>query len=134
MARSRRYYLKHRDKIIPKQRILGKRHHAANREKENARHRERDRYLRKRALEAHGGACCKCCNEQIYEFLTIDYINGRSLHGHSRKIAGSVLYRWLAKNNYPSGFQVLCLNCNYAKSFYSSCPHQKLNITNSHPT
>jgi hypothetical protein len=34
------------------------------------------------------------------------------------------MYRWLAKKNFPEGFQVLCANCNVAKSQNGVCPHQ----------
>jgi hypothetical protein len=53
--------------------------------------------------------------------MTIDHINP-SL---KRVIpyAGSALYKYLSKNNYPQGFQVMCQNCNSAKRQELSCPH-----------
>lgn len=30
----------------------------------------------------------------------------------------------LKQNNYPRGFQILCYNCNNAKSIQGQCPHQ----------
>jgi hypothetical protein len=33
-------------------------------------------------------------------------------------------YRWLITNNFPDDFQILCHNCNYAKS-HGGCPHKR---------
>jgi len=69
---------------------------------------------------------CNCCGELIMEFLTIDHILGRKNFNHDSKVGGTALYRWLIKNNFPDGFQVLCFNCNITKYQYGICPHQKL--------
>ena len=39
--------------------------------------------------------------------------------------AGASFYRWLKQNRFPPGLQVLCHNCNLAKSAYGSCPHTR---------
>lgn len=69
---------------------------------------------------------CACCGEKIYEFLTIDHINGDGAQ-HRKKIkgSGSKIYYWLVQNNYPKGFQVLCMNCNWASRISGICPHKK---------
>ena len=59
---------------------------------------------------------CKCGFKDI-RALSIDHINGNgNIH---RKTAvsscGNIIYRWLKQNNYPSGFQVLCMNCQFIK-------------------
>lgn len=84
----------------------------------------RDRKRRELVL-AHYGAFCRCCNETTYEFLSIDHINGGG-YKHRKEIGnfGRNFYKWLIKNNFPKGFQVLCHNCNLAKGFYGKCPHQ----------
>lgn len=82
------------------------------------------------ALDAYGRACA-CCGENIEVFLTIDHTAGDgSAHrqeitnGRGRAAGSRPLYRWLRKHGYPSGFQVLCFNCNYAKHQLGTCPHQ----------
>lgn len=65
---------------------------------------------------------CQCCGEEIFEFLSIDHINGGGSN-HRKKLKGSTIYYWLKKNNYPKGYQVLCINCNFAKGHFGSCPH-----------
>ena len=74
------------------------------------------------AFAAYGGAICRCCGETMKEFLTIDHINGGGRH-HRQEI-GPRLYAWLRRHAYPSGFQVLCMNCNFAKGQHGVCPHE----------
>ena len=31
-------------------------------------------------------------------------------------------FLWLIKNDFPPGYQVLCFNCNYAKTAFGKCP------------
>lgn len=57
---------------------------------------------------------CASCGDRHMEFLEIDHINGGGKQ-HKRSIPGNDTYRWLRKNNYPSGYQVLCSNCNMKK-------------------
>ena len=66
---------------------------------------------------------CVCCGENIgIEILTIDHIKGRK-KGDNR--TGEQLYRYLKKNDFPEGYQVLCFNCNAAKGVFGVCPHQE---------
>lgn len=71
---------------------------------------------------------CNCCGEKHIEFLQIDHINcGRIIHGKNKRnneLCGPKLYRWLIKNNFPEGYQVLCANCNFSKGVFGKCPHQ----------
>lgn len=88
----------------------------------------RDKKRRLEVLKHYGGdpPKCHCCGESIYEFLSIDHINGGG-YKHRKEIGGYFgrnFYKWLVKNNFPDGFQVLCHNCNLAKGFYGKCPHE----------
>jgi len=69
--------------------------------------------------------CCACCNEKIIEFLEIDHIGGIKNPRYPRKLRGGALYRRLRKYGYPTGFQVLCHNCNFAIGPDRTCPHKK---------
>src|SRR3989304_2826345 len=76
---------------------------------------------RKKILEYYGGnpPKCACCGETTYWFLTLDHINGDG-HISRRKVterntAGIGYFRWIIRNNFPPGYQVLCCNCNYGK-------------------
>ena len=87
----------------------------------------RDR-VRMETLIHYGGnpPYCACCKENHIQFLALDHINGGG-SAHMRSIpggGGTSFIMWLRRNNFPPGFQVLCHNCNCAKGFYGSCPHQ----------
>ena len=55
--------------------------------------------------------------------LTVDHINNDGV-AHRKKIKKRNIYQWLTKNNFPEGFQTLCMNCNFAKGIYGKCPHK----------
>ena len=76
------------------------------------------RNLKQDALNAYGGKCA-CCGVDNYEFMAIDHINGGGNKHRKENKTGSGLqfYRWLKKNKYPKGFQILCANCNWIKRF-----------------
>jgi hypothetical protein len=86
---------------------------------------------RLQVLIHYGGDPPKCacppCGEDKIEFLSIDHIHGGG-NKHMRKLGlkgGVNFHTWLIKNNYPEGYQVLCMNCNHAKGHYGICPHQR---------
>lgn len=89
-------------------------------------HHRRSLVFKQRAFAAYGGPQCKCCGETTIEFLSIDHIDGDG--AEHRQTIGNRIYRWLFRNSYPSGFQVLCMNCNFAKGQFGQCPHQKLSF------
>jgi len=73
------------------------------------------------------GNKCKCCGVKKHMFLTIDHINGRAPREHKR--SGQKLYYYLRRKGYPKkNYQLLCFNCNIAKSHSgrNKCPHKKL--------
>lgn len=89
--------------------------------------------LRFECLTHYGGSPpkCICCGETEIGFLSIDHINGGG-NKHRRQIdsknhcSGRMFYHWLIKNNFPEGFQVLCMNCNWGKRMNNGvCPHKK---------
>lgn len=75
---------------------------------------------------SNGTMTCACCGEKHIEFLTIDHINNDGAK-HRKELANRItLYDWLKKNKYPSGFRVLCYNCNCARNHCPEklCPHE----------
>ncbi len=99
--------------------------------------RSRQRYFKKRLsiLQHYSDSTvpfCACCGEKEIKFLSLDHINGggtkhrQELQKSAIKPAGgSSIVCWIIRNNFPSGFQVLCHNCNQAKGFYGKCPHKE---------
>lgn len=107
-----------------------KEHHART-------HKDRRQRLKLAVFSAYGGAQCACCKETHLEFLTIDHINGdgaehrrtlateRGWTSGARGMTGQRFYFWLQQNNYPEGFRVLCLNCNFSLGHFGYCPHTR---------
>lgn len=83
--------------------------------------------LRVEIIREYGGQCvCPGCPETLQEFLTIDHIDGNgAAHRRIDGKTGWQFYKWLKDNEYPKdNFQLLCMNCNWAKHAYGICPHQ----------
>jgi len=90
------------------------------REKRRARHIN----SKKKVMQAYGGKC-NCCGDSFIGRLTIDHLNNNG-NEHRRQIGsngGSSFYFYLIRNNYPSGYQVLCSSCNLCKHTMGHCPH-----------
>lgn len=105
---------------------LGKIWREVNKESIDAKRRVRHWKLKLEVWENYGGAKCSCCGVSEREFLTIDHINGGGgKHRKELRTSGSQhIYPWLKKNNYPEGFRVLCMNCNFSFGMYGFCPHE----------
>lgn len=121
------WYQRNRDRARSYSQAYYQNHKQAQMALAKTRHQERRRLV----LEHYSGGTpvCACCGERTKEFLTLDHIdnNGaarkRQADGPAR--SGAHTYQWIIKNNYPPGFQVLCMNCNCAKAWWGACPHQK---------
>jgi hypothetical protein len=93
-----------------------------NREKKRASNNAWHLSVKKQVIEHYGGKC-ECCGEGEFDFLSIDHINGGG--NKHRALIYNHIYIWLRQNNYPSGFRVLCHNCNMSRAFTGSCPHER---------
>ena len=91
----------------------------------------KSRYYKKRSKKqvlehySNGELKCVCCGFAEIDGLTIDHIEGRKKMGHDETFRATTIYAWIKRNNFPKGFQTLCMNCNHAKGDSSKCPHQK---------
>lgn len=74
---------------------------------------------------------CACCGENHFEFLVIDHINGGGgKHRKEQKLTGgNRLANWLIQNDFPTGFRILCHNCNMSRGAYGYCPHEHPELT-----
>lgn len=70
-------------------------------------------------LTHYGNGKCACvkCGFSNAIALTIDHINGDgAIHRkENRYVRGNHVYEWLKKNNFPLGYQTLCMNCQFIK-------------------
>ncbi len=72
--------------------------------------------LRNELLNHYSNGTCKCalCGEKRVACLSIDHINGGgNQHRKSIRAEGTVFYWWLKKNNFPKGFRIICMNCQF---------------------
>ncbi len=97
-----RYHQEHREECLVYSKIHGARRRIA---------------LKLSILTHYGDGECACvkCGFNDIRALSIDHINGGGT-AH-RKIVGSGdrIYAWLVRNDYPQGFQTLCMNCQFVK-------------------
>jgi hypothetical protein len=104
---ARQFYWRHREQILKKCKVARL-------------------AIRLEAFEKYGGTQCRCCGENLVEFLSLDHINNNgAADRRSGSRSGHVLYEKLKRAGWPSGYQVLCYNCNCAKGFFGECPHQR---------
>lgn len=111
-------------------RVESRKWRQANPEKHSSNVRSYARRLKQAALTYYGGnpPKCACCGEQHAEFLVIDHVNGNG-NEERRQLnvrSGSEMFRYLKRANYPTGYRVLCDNCNMSRGRYGYCPHQQV--------
>lgn len=97
-------------------------------EANRAKDREYARKRRLRVLIHYGGnpPRCACCNEDKYEFLQLDHIEGGGKQHRMKTfgyISGPSLYKRILRDKFPPGYRVLCANCNFALGHWDHCPH-----------
>lgn len=128
--RARQYRRNNAKTVRQKDRERSKNNRAANAayqveyRKENRDHliakdAQRRRLRKQAALDAYGRQCV-CCGEAELAFLTVDHI----VPGIPESGPDYSLMKWLKVNDYPPGFQTLCMNCNTAKRNRPACPHK----------
>ena len=77
------------------------------------------RRLKGMVVSHYSKGTMKCieCGFSDMRALTIDHINGGGV-AHAKIVGnGTNFYRWLKVHNYPEGYQVLCMNCQFLKRY-----------------
>lgn len=122
VARNKRYRENNRLKLRERSRAYRKKYPEKIRASDRKYHlTQRLRVLR---YYSENDIKCACCGERELKFLALDHRDGNgSKHRRDTNAKGNQMYAWIIKNNFPPIFQVLCHNCNLAKGFYGSCPH-----------
>lgn len=115
--RTRKWYKTNREKVLKKTKT--------EEYKSNMRRRRHNTKIEVLSHYSNGVLDCACCGENRIEFLTIDHLNGGGRkHRKELRAIGSEIYPWLKRNNYPPGFRVLCMNCNFAFGQCGYCSHE----------
>ena len=126
-----KYYQKNKERINARRRVYEQK----NKERINARRRvywgKWSKIWRAKVVAHYSNNTNKCmkCGISVAEFLTIDHINGGGRE-HRKQHRGQIC-RWLISHNFPSGYQILCFNCNCVKGFFGEERlNELLGITN----
>ncbi len=86
----------------------------------------------KNSVFNHYGRTCSCCGEDTQEFLTIDHVNNDGNEhrwSNGNRITGVHLYQKIVKAGFPTGYQTLCMNCNFGKNANGGqCPHKTVMV------
>ena len=109
LKRAHLWYLKNKDHVVPAKR--------AARQKQVAELRAQ--------LFAHYGSKCNCCGLADTRFLSVDHVNcGIGNKAPKKDRATIYFYKMIVAMNFPADYQILCINCNWAKGRYGVCHHQ----------
>lgn len=82
---------------------------------------------RRQLIDAYGGIC-SCCGESRYEFMALDH-KFNDGNKERKQFSKRTLHNNIRKKGYPKDrYQLLCHNCNAAKSLYGICPHDRERI------
>lgn len=112
--RNRERRRRNRDKELERMREYYRDH------KENIRivQKKSNQKLKSEILTYYGQGECACvvCGEDRLACLSIDHINGGgSKHRKDLQKTAYNFYRWLRSNDWPQGYQTLCMNCQFIK-------------------
>lgn len=121
----KQYWIKHRDEKLIAMKEWRKenakycseydrQYHLKNRTQIRAKRKEKWQQVKKIVLTHYGNkqSSCVLCGESDLVVLSIDHISGGG-RKHIHKIGAGQFYKWLIKNNFPSGYRTLCMNCQF---------------------
>ena len=116
---AKEYYLKNKDRDRVRRREARTSWRLANPEKAKAQWQRAREKLRLLVLNyySNNSLSCKGCGINDVDVLTLDHIanDGAEQRKHLKGADGFNFYRWLKRNGFPKGYQVLCWNCNHKK-------------------
>lgn len=95
-----------------------KAYYKSHKEECNRLSRQRNDMLRLRVFRHYSGEppYCALCGENDPLVLNLDHIDGGGeQHRQSINKMGHSFYYWIRQQEYPTGYQVLCANCNTRK-------------------
>lgn len=108
-----------RDKCRKYSRNFRKVHQESYRKVAREKERERRKKVRMDVLTHYSNGTPKCnhCNISDLRVLTIDHINsdGAKMRKELNLRSSTEHYDYIIKQKYPSGYQVLCMNCQFIK-------------------
>lgn len=85
--------------------------------------------LKKEVLTHYGEGALSCvtCGESRVDCLSIDHINGGGAsHRKELNAYGYRFYKRLKRDNYPDGYQTLCMNCQFIKAVSDRAKYKEI--------
>jgi len=75
--------------------------------------------VKKEVLTHYGNGNCSCvrCGFEDIRALSIDHINGNGHYLRTKNKSHRNITKWLKDNDFPIGYQTLCMNCQFIKRF-----------------
>jgi len=64
---------------------------------------------------SNGQECCQGCGCSDVRVLTVDHIKNNGNEHRALDPSANKIYKWLLRNGLPTGFQILCWNCQFIK-------------------
>jgi len=118
--RIRRYYEENQNKIIE------------IRERHALMERQRNLEIKTEVCTHYGNGKCACvrCGFEDIRALSIDHINGCGAERRKRDLTGIQSYKKLRMNNYPDGYQTLCMNCQFIKRIENGEYRKRTGLSN----
>lgn len=114
------YYKMHKQKYLIYNRTRYLRYHNEPefKARRNAQNEKSYTRIREKVLShySEGKIECAICGFNDIRALCLDHIIAVGMT-NSHKKAGKAFLRFIIRNNYPRGFQVLCANCNMIKEY-----------------
>jgi hypothetical protein len=87
--------------------------------------------LKLEMLEVFGWKC-QCCGEDNPHFLTLDHLDGGGSAHRAQYTSNNneQIYSDARREGWPKDkYQLLCINCNWAKGQFGECPHKSNKTT-----
>ena len=63
---------------------------------------------------SNGTLKCTFCGYSNIVALSLDHVEGGGTK-HKKEVCKGGFYEWIIRSNFPPGFQVLCMNCQFLK-------------------
>ena len=96
--------------------VLNRQQFLKNPDTQRAYSRKWNRVQKQKVFEHYCDGDIKCakCGFADMRALSLDHVEGGG-NKHRKSLKQSHIYRWIVNNGFPTGYQILCMNCQFIK-------------------